>query len=51
MLIWNKRTGFIRVQTTGQLDDLPRFERFSGGFQNYQPEELKNIGIYSESSK
>jgi hypothetical protein len=51
MLIRNQWTGFVGVHPTGQLDDLLRFERFSGGFQNHQLQKLENFGKYSESSK
>jgi hypothetical protein len=39
------------VQTTGQSDDLPRFERLGRGFQNNHWEEPENIGTYSEYGK
>jgi hypothetical protein len=48
MLIRNQRIGFVRVHPTGQLDDLLRFERLIGGFQNHKLEKLENNGAYSE---
>ena len=51
MLICSLRLQFRRMQTIRQSNDLLRFERFAGGFQNHQPEKLKNIRAYSESIK
>jgi hypothetical protein len=51
MPVRNQRTRFVGVQTTGQSDDLPGFERISRGFQNHQLEKLKNFRTYSESGK
>jgi hypothetical protein len=36
------------MQTNGQSDDFPGFEKFGGGFQNHQLEEPENFRTYSE---
>jgi hypothetical protein len=51
MLIWNQWNHFVRVQTTGQSNDLLRFERFGGGFQKNHEKKPENIGAHSESGR
>jgi hypothetical protein len=47
----NPRINLIRMQTTCQSNYFSGFERIGGGFQKNQPEKLKNIGLYLESSE